>query len=317
MATEIDAGSTPVRSIGIGPELPEFGSWNWIGRDWREMLGETYHISTFSDLNACPRDVDAVIFVKFKPDASRLQALSNAGISIIFAPVDVYGSVAEIDADRDSLSVVDAVLVHSRRLLRYFAGYCPVKYIDHAIKYATGEIVTGNSHGPYLWVGRRCNLAPLVAWKNQTSLDRELWLLTNDVDEGVAMRDRSKSVGLKRSESIRIQQWTPELQIAWTAIASCAIDVKVNDFRARHKPPAKALDFAASGLPLASNRGSSVDLHFRQLGQRIVPLDEIATCRSSECVAQARDFALTLRERIGFQAVSEVLHRHVEKTLEG
>lgn len=317
MWSDLATGSTPVRSIAIGPELPEFGSWNWIGRDWIEMLCETYNLSTFSDLNACPRDVDAVIFVKFKPDVSGLHALSASGISIFFAPVDVYGSAEEIDEDRHSLRIVDAVLVHSPRLLRYFAGYCTVKYIDHTIKYATPEIVSGNCNGPYLWVGRRCNLSPLVAWKNQTSLDRELWILTNDVDEGGATHVQSNSIGLKRSGSIRIEPWTPELQVDWTAMACCAIDVKANDFRARHKPPAKALDFAASGLPVASNRGSSVDLHFRQLGQKIIPLDEIATCQNSECVMLARDFALMLRESNGFQAVSEVLQRHVKETLEG
>ena len=64
-------------------------------------------------------------------------------------------------------------------------------------------------------------------------------------------------LGFNSSIPLRIGRWTPERHVGWTALARAAFDVKGDDFRARHKPPTKALDFLASGLPLAMNADSS------------------------------------------------------------
>jgi hypothetical protein len=72
-------------------------------------------------------------------------------------------------------------------------------------------------------------------------------------------------VGFRRDAEIRIHHWSPERQLALTAAARAAIDIKGDDFRSRHKPPAKAIDFIASGVPLAMNEHSSPVEH---LGNR-------------------------------------------------
>lgn len=50
--------------------------------------------------------------------------------------------------------------------------------------------------------------------------------------------------------------------------------IKGDDFRSRYKPPAKALDFVASGVPVAMNPGTSSAEHLARLGLAVPsPLD--------------------------------------------
>ena len=57
-------------------------------------------------------------------------------------------------------------------------------------------------------------------------------------------------------------------------VPGAAIDIKGDDFRSRHKPPAKAIDFIASGVPLAMNPDSSMVEHLARMGFDVAsPLD--------------------------------------------
>lgn len=94
------------------------------------------------------------------------------------------------------------------------------------------------------------------------SLDRELWILTDVEKDRIA----TCSIGFSDDRSVRVDTWCQELHLKWLSVASVAVDVKAEDFRARHKPPAKAYDYLASGIPLITNRGSSPDLHLQEIG---------------------------------------------------
>ena len=50
---------------------------------------------------------------------------------LIYCPVDVYGSAAEIDADAAALSCFDRIIIHGERLRKYFSPYAVVEYLDH------------------------------------------------------------------------------------------------------------------------------------------------------------------------------------------
>ena len=78
----------------------------------------------------------------------------------------------------------------------------------------------------------------------------------------------AEQLGFIQPDRIRVAEWNEERHLNWLSQAKLTVDVKANDFRSRHKPPAKAFDFLASGLPVLTNRGSSTDLEMQFRGLR-------------------------------------------------
>ena len=157
--------------------------------------------------------------------------------------------------------------IDSKRLIRYFAGITRVEYLDHPLKFSLPSLRPPVLNGPLLWIGRRCNIGPVREWWNHCRVSGELWVLTDNVAPDLA----SESLGFRNPSRVRVCAWSPEMHLQWTSLCLAAIDVKADDFRSRHKPPAKAFDFVSSGVPVISNYGSSVDLHLQHYGIR--PLD--------------------------------------------
>lgn len=245
--------------VAIGPKLPEFGSWNWLGEGLSTNLSHPFVVEQFVDV-ASPPSADVLVFIKFLPSLEQLERMSGH-CKIVFLPVDVYGSCREIDNSYRSLRCTSQILVNSQRLLRYFRGYSEVAYVDHPLKFVLPNPRLTTDDGPIVWIGQVCNIGPAVQWINAQSTDRELWILTNC---GETMTS-AKTLGIEGTK-IRVDRWSETKHLEYLGVASTAIDIKGNDFRARHKPPAKALDFLASGIPVITNRGSSVDFHVRHLG---------------------------------------------------
>lgn len=248
-------------SIAIGPELTEFGSWNWIGKGLLDSLGPQFDTSVFSDVHEI-RYADVIVFIKFKPPLDALKKLRQSGTQCVFIPIDVYGSAAEIDGDVESLKQLNLVLVHSHRLLRFFQSHCVTAYLDHPLKFVLPVPRASLVEGPLLWIGRRCNLQPVVDWFNQAAPKQDLWILTNT--EGSDFQPQS--AGFHEPRRVRGKTWSEHLHLEWLAHAGLAIDVKGNDFRSRHKPPAKAFDYLASGIPVLTNRGSSTAIEMTRRG---------------------------------------------------
>ncbi len=253
--------------IAIGPRLPEFGSWNWLGEGLTDNLQLPFVVEQFAEIEN-PPDSDIVVFIKFLPTAMQLAQIAQR-TKIVYLPVDMHGDCREIDSGYDAFRYFSKVLVNSERLIRYFASYCEVEYVDHPLKFALAEPRISNQEGPLVWIGQLCNLPPVVDWVNSQNLDQELWVLSNFAASTVS----PKSLGFT-NDAIRIEVWDERRHIDFLRVASAAIDVKGNDFRARHKPPAKALDFLASGIPVILNRGSSADLHLSQLGAVTLNTDD-------------------------------------------
>jgi hypothetical protein len=287
-------------SISIGPELPEFGSWNWLGLWMIDALKGMFDVSTFQDKQN-PPEADILIFLKFKPSAFRLAELRRTS-KLVFFPVDIYACAAEIDADIESLRCLNLVVLHCQRLVRYFHGLINYAYLDHPLKYVLPEIRSERVEGPLLWVGKKCNLAAATPCLKKLSTKHEIRVLT-DIDQDSCP---AAELQLERSR-VEIGKWSPERHVAWMATAKAAIDVKGNDFRSRHKPPAKTLDFLASGVPVITNRGSSVELNLRPHGFSLLYEGDEITEISAEHQLRVSQQAMTARQNFSPVACSAIL----------
>lgn len=294
--------------IAFGPEFPGIGSWEWIGVDLAEELSKYYRTVTFRD--EIP-DCDILVIVKYNlPTEVVIRATERA--SVVFCPVDYYGSSGEIDADSLMLCHCARIVIHTEQLRKYFQSYAPVEFLDHHTKF-TAEIGEYQTAGHVLWVGMRTNLAPLADWVNEHGIPGELRILTN-LEDGEAQTS-PKDFGFRNPAGIEITKWTEELHREWTGTAKAAIDIKGSDFRQRHKPPAKAVDFVTSGVPLAMNCDSSPVEHLARMGFAVATPEDAERWLSREYWEETRRFGRSLRdslsrEQIGWrfkQIVDDVL----------
>lgn len=286
--------------VAFGPVMPGFGSWEWVGADTAQQLSQEWKTSTFDDPTDIPA-CDVVVFVKFKPSRAILKTVKRRS-TIVYCPIDFYGSGTEIDADGESLLCCDLILLHCELLTKYFSAYSTVATIDHHLKFTTPQIKQYQKSGPLLWVGVRSNLPPLVEWVNGHDLPEELWVLTNPEDS--QKQPMAHEFGFSSRNRIRVDAWSEERHIEWTELARVAIDVKGQDFRARYKPPTKALDFLASGVPLAMNAGSSSERYLHTRGFELAKPDEMDYWFSPEYWETIAKLAPALRENLGLPQLS-------------
>lgn len=255
--------------LAVGPVMPGWGSWDWVGTFLAEELEGPFETSTFTRWQI--PDADAVVVVKHAPPAGWAEEVARRS-ALIYCPIDHYGAANEIDADATWLRKCAKVLVHSHRLEPHFAPLVPTAYVDHPLNFVTRTRAAFRPDGPLLWVGVRSNLPPLVAWVNAHPLPAPLDVLTNPETPGAV--PPPAWFGFRSARDVRVHEWTPERHLEFTTNARAALDVKGDDFRSRHKPPAKAIDFVASGLPLAMNPGTSPVEHLAALGLDVPsPLD--------------------------------------------
>jgi hypothetical protein len=296
--------------VTFGPVMPGWGSWDWVGADMLVELARYFHTVPFHGLEvpAC----DAVVVIKHALPASFVQHLAGR-TAVLYCPVDYYGSSEDIDADREMLSACSRVLVHCEDLRSHFEPYCLVEYVDHHIKFAAPLRQRFVSSGHILWVGVRTNLPPLVEWVNAHPLPGELLVLTNLEDPRRV--PRPADVGFRGTTAVRVLHWTPALQVQLTALASAALDVKGDDFRSRHKPPAKAIDFLASGVPLALNPDSSPARHLARLGFGVASLLEPEVWFSRWYWEETCQFGRLLHERLTLEAVGRRFRDIIEAAL--
>lgn len=241
---------------------------------------------------------EVIVIVKHLPDDAWWRALPNSS-RVVFCPVDRYGSVGEIEQEYAHLRRCRRIVVHCERLRKYFASYAAVEYVDHHVKFVPDSPLQFSSDGPILWIGVRSNLAPLADWVNLRPLPRPLWILTNP--EGKEKCCCPATFGFV-NDQIRIERWSPTTHLEWLQQAAAALDIKGDDFRQRHKPPAKAIDFVAAGLPLAMNAGTSSAEHLARLGFDLPdPADDYWL--TQDYWQQTRTFGAALRELLSRERV--------------
>jgi hypothetical protein len=97
--------------------------------------------------------------------------------------------------------------------------------------------------------------------------------------------------------------------------AKAALDIKGTDFRSRHKPPAKAMDFIASGIPLAMNTDSCVVDHLGAMGFDVSsPLDN-ERWLSPEYWRETQRFGRAIRELYSRERVGRRYKRLIDGLL--
>jgi glycosyltransferase involved in cell wall biosynthesis len=249
------------RTVAVGPVFSTWGSWDWVGQSLLAGLPKEWQVIPFSPWNI--PNADAVIVVKQAPPL--LWTIDVAmRAALIYCPIDFFGALSEITAARDWLSRCDQVVVHCQKLAAHFQPYAPTHYLDHPLKFNAPLRKSFLRDGRLLWVGVRSNLPPLAEWVNRHGLPVPLDVLTNPEVPGDILD--AAAYGFHRSCEIQIHEWTPERHREFTAQARAVLDIKGDDFRSRHKPPAKAIDFIASGVPVALNSESSPKEHLASLG---------------------------------------------------
>lgn len=98
--------------------------------------------------------------------------------------------------------------------------------------------------------------------------------------------------------------------------AKAAVDVKGNDFRSRHKPPAKSLDFLASSVPVITNRGSSVDLNLAHRGFPLFYVNDWRAVISADHQQTLARLAALARMRLSADFCSSLLVQLIQQILE-
>ncbi len=285
--------------LALGPAMAGWGSWEWIGEGLAESLAPWFETQCFEH-PAAVRNADVWLIVKHPiPDLFRMVGRSP----VIYCPVDSYGSAGEIDADAGFLRRCARIVVHCEKLRRYFSPYAPVEMLDHPLKFVAEPRERFTDDGPILYVGVRTNLPPLAEWLKQHPLPSDLVVLTNPEDLQRSLR--AVDYGLPADGRVRIETWSPARHVDWAGRARAALDIRAQDFRARHKPPAKALDYLASGLPLAMYPDSSPAEHLARMGFTLASPEEPDHWLSREYWDETRRFGQALRELLAPARVTQ------------
>lgn len=295
-------------SVAFGPMLEGWGSWQWVGGDLQEELAQHFDTRSFESI---PPESDVVIVVKhpLPPDLARTVAERSV---LIYCPIDHYGSSAQIDADDAMLRCCSRIVVHCDRLRRYFEPYAPVDVLDHHAKFVLPRPAPHRLDGPILWVGVRSNLPPLTDWLQRNTLDENLWVLTNfEVPE---RPPSAEQLGFPKNCRVLVENWSEGAHQNALSAARGALDIKGSDFRQRHKPPTKAVDYIVSGIPLAMNPDTSVVDQFARWGFEIASPNDTDRWFSREYWEETQRFGSALAELLSRHRVGIRLKHIIQQT---
>ncbi len=302
-------------SIAVGPVSPQ-PSWEWVGHHILRELAADHRVAPFVSLDA-PPGCDVLFVLKARPADDFVDRAVRSGTRVVYVPIDAYRSRMQIRDDAAFLARCDAVLVHSERLVPELAPYCRrLRYVEHHARYRVEPSRDFREQGYVLWVGGFQYVPYLLRWLRSHPLAAELKLLT-DVDNPRAVAAASQlaealrldcefGTGMRRIDGHAILPWSETLQAGMMAECRAALDVKDEaDFNQVHKPPAKAQQFVASGIPFATNRGSSAFEYFERRGFRLALPTEPGRWFSPEYWRQTREAAAELTPRLSSASVGD------------
>ncbi len=315
-------------SRGPGPRTVAFGpardvpSWSWAGLDTARELSKYYDVVIY-DSWSTPPDCDVLFVVKERPPDSFINDAQKK-TKLVYCPIDAYRDHDQLARDADVFRTCAMVLVHCERLLPLVRSYCNnTHFVEHHARYALNEMAGYKETGFILWIGA-CQYVPyLVKWLEQHPIDHEIKILT-DIDNyrgRHAARVFAAEIGMRFEISedassiagCQVYRWSERRQDEMMRACKAALDVKMTaKFEQRHKPPTKAQQYIASGIPFAVNPDSYSAEYFRVRGLEVASPVETARWLSREYWEATRVCGDRLRVSTSSEAVGSRYRELIE-----
>jgi hypothetical protein len=302
--------------LAIGPRT-NAPSWEWVGLAMASELGRDFDVMLFDDFAEVP-NAEAILIVKLRPPAGFLAKAQASGARLYFAPIDVYQDPQEIAADAELLGQCEAVLSHSEALLPMLAPFCrKVAPVEHHARFALDRLAEYRSDGFLLWVGAFQHAPYLLHWLARHPSPIPVRLLS-DLDNRAARvaghllaheLGFSLHIGDGQINGHAVERWSEAAQAALMASCKAAIDIKGKTFNQITKPPTKAQQFVASGIPFACNANHPAMGYFRARGFELAADDDLDRLLSKAYWAETRRFAGRLQQWTSLAAVGQAYRR--------
>ncbi|MEO8602136.1 MAG: hypothetical protein ABI629_06140 [bacterium] len=277
--------ATPARkTIAFGP-LNARPSWGWVGYDMARELSKTYDVILY-DADAPAVQCDVLFAIKKRPAERLLDGVERQGSKLVYCPVDVYDATGELQRDAEFLARCAMVLVHCERMLPLLRPHCAqTHFVEHHSRFATHAMAEYQRDGFILWIGAYAYVPYLADWLARHPIDSEVRILT-DFDNEKSRRkadqyaaeigmDIASAAAQRAIAGCRMYQWSERRQGEMMRACRAALDVKLTTlFSQQHKPPTKAQQYIASGIPFAVNADSYSAEYFLARGFELAsPLD--------------------------------------------
>jgi len=272
------------RTIAFG-RMRDKPSWNWVGFDVARELSRYYDVVIYDSWSEVP-DADVVFVVKKRPPEAFVTAARERQTRLVYCPIDVYRDAAHLAADATFLRSCAMVVVHCELLAPLIEPFCrDVRFVEHHTRHALQDMADYKATGFVLWIGGCQYLPSLVHWLHRHPIDHEVRILTDIDNDGARARasELAAEIGveldLRRAAATiagcRVSRWSERRQEEMMRACKAAIDIKMTEsFNQRYKPPTKAQQYVASGIPFAVNPDSYSAEYFRLRGFDVAsPLD--------------------------------------------
>jgi hypothetical protein len=275
-------------------------------------LDGDYAVTTFDSFESAPV-ADIVFAVKERPPARFADEVQSRQARLVYAPVDIYQSPAEIAADAAMLTRCDLVLVHGETLLPYIAPFTGrVEMAEHHLRFLLDEPAPYRTEGYVLWVGASGNLPYLLHFLTLHPMPYEIRLLTDafSKERRIATHYLAARLGVRlhfgkdEINGLPAFAWSEAAQAQMMRSCRAALDIKGQDFNQAIKPPTKAQKFIASGIPFACNAGSPMAGYFRKRGFNLAQPEDTVRLFSRDYWNETRQVAARLRTALSFGSVS-------------
>jgi hypothetical protein len=298
-------------SLAIGPRTAN-PSWNWVGLGIAQEMCRYYEIAFFDQLSEIP-PADVVLVVKQRPSHQLVAELRAKSVRFFFAPIDVYVEKVEIYSDAEMLRACDAVLIHSEALLPVLTPLCRrACLVEHDARYALRDLVPFQRDGFLLWIGGFQHIPYVLHWLQNNPPPLDVRLLTDLTNKSARIAAHfvayrigvSLKIGDGKINDWAVESWSEATQSELMMTCKAAVDIKGSGFNQATKPPTKAQQFIASGIPFGCNPGHPAVAYFRKHGFDIAKADNFSRLLSRDYWEETRTFAhlltaLTARDVVG------------------
>ena len=290
-------------------------SWNWAGFEVARELSKTHDVVLYDTARA-PPECDVLFMIKKLPSSEFCELARQRGTRLVYCPIDGYRAADEIERDAELLRACALVIVHCERLLPLLRAVgANAHFVEHHNRYGLDEPAAYRDDGYLLWIGSAQYIPYLVLWLQSHPLDGEIKILTDIDNERARAKaylfaaecglDFSLMADATSIAGCRIHRWSERRQRDMMQSCRAALDVKMTQFfNQHHKPPTKAQQFVASGIPFAVNPESYSAEYFRTRGFEVAsPLDTVRWL-SHEYWQETQCAAAWLREATSIETVA-------------